>query len=238
MAAAEIQRQLLPQQSPVVPGLDIAGRCYAAEFAAGDHFDYLWLPDGSLVVALADVSGHGVGPAMVTASLHARFHSLAELSSDLLQIVTTLNARLHQQTAGEMFITMIAARIDPQSRMLTCVNAGHPSGYVLDAAGEVKGELKSTSLPLAVLPSAEFTVRGPVALVENDLLFFYTDGLFKAHRAKSPMFGMERTLQVLRDNRAKRPSEIIDALYAAVRDYLGTEKPHDDITVVIVKVTA
>ena len=172
LAAAEIQRQLLPQQSPVVPGLDIAGRCYAAEFAAGDHFDYLWLPDGSLVVALADVSGHGVGPAMVTASLHARFHSLAELSSDLLQIVKTLNARLHQQTAGEMFITMIAARIDPQSRMLTCVNAGHPSGYVLDAAGEVKGELKSTSLPLAVLPSAEFTVRGPVALVENDLLFF------------------------------------------------------------------
>ena len=198
LAAAEIQRQLLPQQSPDLPGFDIAGRCYPAEFAAGDHFDYLWLPDGSLVVALADVSGHGVGPAIITASLHARFHSLAELSSDLPHMVKTLNARLYQETAGEMFITMIAGRIDLQSRMLTCLNAGHPSGYVLDAAGEVKAEFESTSLPLALLPDVEFAESRPVPLADGDLLFLFTDGLSKAHQTQVPMFGTARTLQVLR----------------------------------------
>ena len=101
LAAAEIQKQLLPQAAPELPGFDIAGRCYAAEFAAGDHFDYLWLPDGSLVLTLADVSGHGVGPAIITASFHARFHSLAEISSDLPQMAKTLNSRLTGKPAAK-----------------------------------------------------------------------------------------------------------------------------------------
>ena len=108
LAAAEIQKQLLPQAAPELPGFDIAGRCYAAEFAAGDHFDYLWLPDGTLVLVLADVSGHGVGPAIITASFHARFNSLAEITSDMPQMARTLNSRLYRETRGEMFVTMIA----------------------------------------------------------------------------------------------------------------------------------
>ncbi len=236
LAAAEIQQQLLPQEPPTLPGFDIAGRCYAAEFAAGDHFDYLRLPDGSLAVVLADVSGHGVGPAIITALLHARLYSLAELSSDLPQMVRALNARLHQETAGETFITLIVSRLDAQSRTLTCVNAGHPSGYVLDAAGEIKAELESTSPPLALLPDAEFAASGPVPLVDGDLLFLFTDGLTEAHQTQGPLFGTARMLQILRENRDKSASEIIDALHAAVRDYLGTDKPRDDITMVVVKV--
>lgn len=236
LAAAEIQQQLLPQEPPQLPGFDIAGRCYAADFAAGDHFDYLRLLDGSLAIVLADVSGHGVGPAIITALLHARFYSLAELSSDVPRMVTTLNARLLQETAGEMFITLIVGRIDPQSRTLTCVNAGHPSGYVLDAAGEIKAEFQSTGPPLALFPDAEFTARGPVPLADGDLVFLFTDGLTEAHPTQGPLFGTARTLQTLRENRDKTASQIIDALHAAVREYLGTVKPRDDITLVVVKV--
>jgi len=236
LAAAEIQQQILPHEPPTLPGFDIAGRCYAAEFAAGDHFDYLRLPDGSLAVVLADVSGHGVGPAIITALLHARFHLLAELSSDLPQMARTLNARLHQETAGETFITLIVSRLDAQSRTLTCVNAGHPSGYVLDAAGEIKAEFESTGPPLALLPDAEFPTRGPVPLADGDLLFLFTDGLTEAHQTQGPLFGTARMLQILRESRDNSASEIIDALHAAVRDYLGTDKPRDDITMVVVKV--
>ena len=236
LAAAEIQKQLLPQAAPELPGFDIAGRCYAAEFAAGDHFDYLWLPDGSLVLALADVSGHGVGPAIITASFHARFHSLAEISSDLPQMATTLNSRLYGETGGEMFVTMIAGRINPQSRTLSCVNAGHPPGYVLDASGKIRMQFDSTSLPLAILPELACSDSAPFPLEDHDLVFFFTDGLVEAHCSGQPMFGTERTLEVIREHRAKPASEIIDAVYAAVRKHLGTSKPHDDITLIVAKV--
>lgn len=236
LAVAEIQKHLLPQAAPELPGFDIAGRCYAAEFAAGDHFDYLWLPDGSLVLTLADVSGHGVGPAMITASFHARFHSLAEISSDLPQMAKTLNSRLYRETGGEMFVTMIAGHVDPKSRTLSCVNAGHPPGYVLDASGKIKMQFTSTSLPLAILPELDFSASAPIQLEDHDLLFFFTDGLVEAHCSGEPMFGPERTLEVIREHRAKSASEIIDALYAAVRKHLGTGKPHDDITLIVAKV--
>jgi sigma-B regulation protein RsbU (phosphoserine phosphatase) len=236
MAAAEIQKQLLPQASPDLPGFDIAGRCYAAEFAAGDHFDYIWLPNGSLVVTLADVSGHGVGPAMVTASFHARFHSLAEMSSDLLKITKILNARLYQETSGEMFVTMIAGLFDTKSRTLTCVNAGHPSGYVFDGAGTLKMQFDSTAMPLAILPDVDFSAPSPIPLEPGDLVFFFTDGLVEAHCTRGPMFGTETALQAIRDNRDKTAAQIVDAVYLAVRKHLGTSKPHDDITLVVVKV--
>ena len=89
-----IQRLLLPQTSPTLPGFDIAGRCYPAEFAAGDHFDYFCLPDGWVVVAIADVSGHAdIRAEIVTASFHARFRTLAGMTSDMPQIMQTLNAQ-------------------------------------------------------------------------------------------------------------------------------------------------
>lgn len=236
LAAAEIQRQLLPQAAPTLPGFDIAGRCYPADFAAGDHFDYLWLPDGSLLLTLADVSGHGVGPAMITASFHARFHSLAEISSDLAHIMRTLNARLYGETAGEMFVTTITTRIEPRSRRLTWVNAGHPPGYLLDASGEIKRQFESSSLPLAIVPELDFAASEPIQLEDQDLIFLYTDGLTEAHRAPDSLFGSERVLQVLREHRRKTAAEMIDAVHAAVCQHLGTSKPHDDITLVVAKV--
>lgn len=151
LAAAEIQSCLLPHAPPVIPGFEVAGRCYPADLAAGDHFDFHGPRDGSLVVVLADVSGHGVGPAILTACFHSRFLALAEATSDLPKIAGVLNSRLYQETAGELFITMIAGR------------------------------------------------------------------MIWAHREQTA-------------------AEIIEALYQAVRAYLGTEKPNDDITVVLVRV--
>ena len=91
LAAAGIQAYLLPHESPQVKGFDIAGRCYSAKAAAGDHFDFLWRPDGSLLVVLGDVSGHGLGPAIVAADFCARLRTLSEISCDLPEIAKKVN---------------------------------------------------------------------------------------------------------------------------------------------------
>jgi sigma-B regulation protein RsbU (phosphoserine phosphatase) len=236
LAAGEIQKYLLPKESVRLPGFSLEGRCYPAEFAAGDHFDYLRLPDGSLLVVLGDVSGHGVGPAIITAAFHTQFQALAEQSSDLAEMVAKVNATLHAATGAELFITMIAGRIDPASRTLTYLNAGHPAGIVLDSSGAVKASLESNALPLGILPDDAFEPGGTIQLAAGDIVLFVTDGLLEAQPRGCPMFGMETALQVVREHRDATAAEIIESLYHAVCRYLGTEKPHDDITAVVVKV--
>jgi PAS domain S-box-containing protein len=236
IAAAEIQKALLPEESVALPGFSIAGRCYPAEFAAGDHFNYLWLPDGSLLVVLGDVSGHGVGPAIVTAAFRTRFEALAEQLSDPAEMAAKVNASLHKSTSGEIFVTLLAARIDPQSRTLTYVNAGHPPGLVLDSSGAVKARLETKTMPLAILPDLDFIPGGPVQLAAGDMMLFFTDGLVEAQTLRGPMFGVERVVQTLRENRDKTPTAIIEALYTAVCRYIETERLRDDVTMVVVKV--
>jgi PAS domain S-box-containing protein len=238
LAAAGIQTYLLPHEAPHVEGFDIAGRCYSAKAAAGDHFDFLWCPDGSLMVVLGDVSGHGLGPALVAADFCARLRTLSGISSDLPEMARKVNAGLYLETGGEIFVTGILGRLDSRSREFTCINAGHPSAVVLNSAGEETACFASGSLPFAILPDLAFVAHDSRQLADGELLFMYTDGLTEAHRKKGPLFGVKRALQVVREHRHQTAAEIIEAVYRAACQHLGTEKPTDDITVVVVKVLA
>ncbi len=235
-AAAEIQDRLLPHEAPRVPGFDIAGQCFPAEAAAGDHFDFLQTPDGSLLLVMGDVSGHGIGPAIVAADFCARLRMLAETPCELPELAARVNAGLYRETEGEVFVTAFLGRLEPQSRTLTYVNAGHPSALVLNAAGEIKACLASSGIPFAIMPAAPLLANQSVELTDGDLLFIYTDGLAEVRRQGEPLFGIERALEIVRANLDRSADEIIETLHRAAYHYAGAEKPQDDITVIVVKV--
>jgi len=235
-AAAEIQAHLLPQETPQISGFDIAGRCYPAEFAAGDHFDYLRLPDDSLLVVMGDVSGHGLGPAIVAADFCARLRTLSNRLSDLAEIAVTMNAALYRETAGQIFVTAILGRLQPRTRHLTYLNAGHPPALVVDAAGEVKSRLATGCIPFAVLPEMPFVAKGSIELVDGDIVLFYTDGLIEAQRGGERLFGVEGVIETIRANRNRTADEIIAALHAAACDCSAPGKIADDVTIVVIKV--
>lgn len=234
--AAEIQSRLLPQQAPEIPGFDIARHCYPAEAAAGDHFDFLVWPDGSLRLVVGDVSGHNLGSAILAADFCARVRMLSELRYGLADMAANMNAALHCETAGETFVTAILAHLHADSRTLSYVNAGHPPIIIFDATGRVKARLGSDGLPLAILAETPFYTHPPFPLASGDLVLFFTDGLIEVHRYGKPLFGIERAIEVVQENRERSAAEIIEALYRAACQYAGVEKPKDDITVVIVKV--
>jgi len=236
LAAEEIQQRLLPRDAPALPGFDIAGAVYPAEHAAGDHFDYLAMQDGSFGIVVGDVSGHGFSSALLTASTHAYLHSLSELDIGIDVILERVNTALLRDTKEDLFITAVFIRLDPETRTVTYINAGHPNGYVLDSSGDEKAHLASGTIPLAILPDAEFPIGGPISLEPGDLLFLLTDGVLEARASEGPMFGAERALQVVRDNRGKTAKEIIEILYQAALEYSGREKLDDDVTVVVIKV--
>jgi PAS domain S-box-containing protein len=236
VAAEEIQRLLLPHATPYLPGFDVGGRCYPAEFAAGDYFDYLCLPDESFVVVLGDVAGHGIGPAILMAWLHAHLRLLSESHTDLAEIVARANSALFRETGGDRFITLIAGRFDPHSRTLSWVNGGHPPGYVLNRAGEVKHRLEGDSLPLGILPEAKYPLRAPVEIADGDIVIFLTDGILEAVSPDNRPFGIDACLKTVHQHRHQPAMDIIKYLYSATCQHVGKETLDDDITVVIVKV--
>jgi len=235
IAAQKIQQHLLPHHPPELPGFDIAGAVYPAEFAAGDHFDFLPMPDHHLGIVVADVAGHGIGPAILMASTHAHLHSLAATCTEVEEILCRANLILVNETDPDRFVTMLFARLDPRSRTLVYASAGHPTAYILDGLGAVKTMLPSTSFPLGIVADTQFSAGNPTTLQPGDIVVLFTDGLLEAS-AKGNFFGPDRVIQVVARNREKTASKIIAALYEAVTEFSGSKKLSDDVTMVVIKV--
>jgi sigma-B regulation protein RsbU (phosphoserine phosphatase) len=236
LAARTIQEHLLPDGPPTLPGFDIAGMTYPAEFAAGDYFDYLPMRDGLVGFVVADVSGHGIGPAIFMAATQAYLRSLVVVHTELDEILKHANAILCREMKGDHFVTLLLAKLDPETRSLVYASAGHPTGYIIGSTGEVKAHLESTGLPLGILPDAIFSVRCPLALEPGDVVLLLTDGLLEARSAEDSLFGTERAIDVIRSNRDRTASEILASVYGAWREFSGRDESLDDITVVVIKV--
>jgi sigma-B regulation protein RsbU (phosphoserine phosphatase) len=236
LAAQRIQEHLLPERPPVLPGFDIAGALYPAEFAAGDHFDFFTMPEQCTGIVVADVTGHGVGPAILMASTHAYLHSLAAIYSDVGEILFQANRIVIERSDPSLFVTVFFARLDPRSRTLEYASAGHPTAYILDRRGVVKAALPSTSVPLGVLPGARFPVGDAIALQPGDIALLLTDGLIEATSSTGDQFGEDRAIQVVSGNCEETAGRIIAALHEALMEFSGSPNFSDDVTVVVIKV--
>ncbi len=234
-AAQEIQKRLLPQTPPTLPDFDIAGALSPAELAAGDYFDYLPMIDGSVAIAVGDVSGHGFGPALLMAATSAHLRSLVQVSDNVQEILGLLNQALAARTADEHFVTFLLARLDYQSHSLSYSSAGHPDGYVLDVSGDLKARLESTGLPLAITPDAEFPMGISVKLDPGDTVIMLSDGFIEASSPAGKQFRTERVLDVVRANRSKTAEGIIQSLYQAVQEFSGQKTQSDDLTAIVIK---
>ncbi len=234
-AAAEVQRGFQCRSFPSIRNFTIAGRCYPAEFAAGDHFDLFPADNEELLIVLADVSGHGVGPAMLTAAFHAQLRELAMNSANPAEIAQRINSSLLQDTDEGLFATMVLGCLDPDSRTLKYINAGHPPGVVMNSQGRVTTRLRGHNLPVGVRADTRFSASPPIRLDDRDLVLLFTDGLIEAATGAGQGFGEERVVQVARDHCHGHPENIIDALHESLCSFVGSRTFADDVTIVAVK---
>jgi PAS domain S-box-containing protein len=235
LAAQRIQEHLLPQCPPALPGFDIAGASYPAEFVGGDYFDYIPMGDGTICVGIGDVTGHGFASALLMASTHALLRTLALVQSDLGEILALSNTALLIETEMNRFVTLLLGHLNPRTRSFSYSSAGHPPGYVLDAFGNTKAALGSTALPLGLMPNIVFPVIGPMVLEPGEIVLLVTDGILEAESPDGEEFGRERTLQIVRKNRNQTAREIVESLYRAMLEFSRTEELSDDVTLVVIK---
>ena len=236
--AREIQQRLFPKTSPQFGPFDIAGASRPAEATGGDYFDYLSMADGCLGIVVADVTGHGLGPALLMAETRAYLRSLAMNASDAGDVLTRANRVLAEDVDFERFVTLILAWLDPRAPSLVYANAGHPSGYVLDAAGRVKATLKRLGIPLGIQRDVTYAAAPALSLSAGDMVLLLTDGIEEAMSPQNSFFGVDRVLEVLRRHADRPAADIVEAVFGAVRDFSQDLPQLDDLTVVVVKVKA
>ena len=238
LVARDIQESVLPKRVPRLPGVQVAGMVRAAAECSGDFYDYLTTPNGQAVIALGDVSGHGIGPALVAAETATCLRTLSRTYGRVDHLLTEANAILAEATPCTTFLTMILVSIDPDSRRVAYANAGHPSGLIVGPGGDVKHELASMDLPLAVSADVVFEQCDGASLAPGDLLVLVSDGLLEAWSPDGQAFGRDRLRAAVCALQPESAETVIERLYDTVRAFTRWAPQHDDMSVIAVKVIA
>lgn len=235
--ARDIQQRLFPKSAPVLPGYDIAGASFPADEAGGDYFDYLPMLNDGLGIVVGDVSGHGMGPALIMAETRAYLRIVALNRQYPSEALSRANRVLAEDLGeADRFVTVFFARLDPASRTLVFSNAGHPAGYLLGADGSLKQRLARNGRALGMMPDTTYTDGPAMVLAPGDLLLLLTDGVEEAVGSDDHAFGDQRVLELVRAHRQEPAQAIVNALYAATKSFVGPGRQADDVTVVVVKV--
>jgi len=236
--ARDIQTGLLPTGSPDFAGFDIAGMSRPADLTGGDYYDWHVLPDGRLITVLADVTGHGIGPAMVMAVCRAYARASASLLSEPAPLMRRLNELLHTDLPADRFITLAIAILDPQGRV-ELLSAGHGPSFLYRAATKEVRQFGGDGLPLGLSTAEAYEPVIEFQMQEGDVLLLVTDGFHEYHRATDgEQFGIARLERALVSIADKRPPAMLRDLDQAVRTFAGDSPQMDDMTAVVIKRTA
>jgi serine phosphatase RsbU (regulator of sigma subunit) len=233
--ARSIQQSLLPQEPPQIAGFDIAGWNRPADDTGGDYFDWKTRADGKLVVSLADVAGHGIGPALIAAACHAYARSNFSAAPDLRTALEHINQELGADLPTGRFVTFVAAVCCPGCEDVEMLSAGHGPLFVYFRPEDRFAEMNAHALPFGICPSFRSDPPAHLQLHSGDLVVLATDGFFEWENDQGEQFGVPRMEGVIRASRDLAPSEIISRLYNAVANFSNGTKQQDDLTAVIIK---
>ncbi len=234
--ARAVQQQFYRMPPPKIEGYKFAGSSFPADETGGDYFDFLPLLGDALGIAIGDVSGHGIGSALLMVELRAFLRAFAQQGTNVGDIFSLTNNALVSDLEQGRFATLILCCLDLSTRSFIYASAGHTPGFILDNEGNVRQTLKSTDIPLGFMPDHKFTCSDRIELKSGDILALLTDGITEAERPDQEAFGVERTLDYIRAHRHEHVQLIINGLYKTVRDFSDGMPQVDDITAVLCKV--
>ncbi len=228
-AARQIQRSLLPQELPEIPGYSIAFRSDTCYEVGGDYLDIVQQPDGSLLIAVADVAGKGLASAIMSTGFRAAFRGMAITGPPLDELATRMNQ--HHWAEGEearrRYVTAIFLRLHPATGEIEVVNAGHNPGFLV-TPGDAPITFDAAGPPLGMLPGMRYTAERHGFRFGARLLF-YTDGLTEVFRGDEE-FGPERLLNEFSTCSTPKADGILDALWVAIQTFAEGGPQADDMT--------
>jgi sigma-B regulation protein RsbU (phosphoserine phosphatase) len=230
--AREVQERLFPQRIPQLAGVELAGHCRPALGVGGDYYDMIELEGGRLAIAIGDVSGKGIGAALLMASLRASLHGLLDVdSTGLARVVSKLNRLVYESSTSNRYATFFLAIYDHATHALHYVNGGHNAPVVLRASGEVV-RLEACGPVVGLLPAVQFEERVEI-LQPGDIFIGYTDGISEAMTSDDEEWGEDRMIEAASASRELCPKQLLEALMAGADGFTAGAPQHDDMTLVV-----
>ncbi|HZO54691.1 MAG TPA: SpoIIE family protein phosphatase [Bryobacteraceae bacterium] len=224
-SARAIQSSLLPQAVPDVGGYSLIFRSTPCYEVGGDYVDVVPLPDGRLMMVLADVAGKGLASALISMTFRSSFRAISALRLPLPEMAARLNT-LHWQEGIEArtrYVTAIFALLDPNANTVEAVNAGHTPAFVTGSGSTVK--IGASGPPLGMLADRQYeAVKLP--LCKGSRMLLYTDGLTEVFRGDD-QFGEERLLELMKEPQG---ANFLDQVWDAINDFAGNSPQTDDMT--------
>jgi serine phosphatase RsbU (regulator of sigma subunit) len=233
--AGEIQHGLLPPTMPQLEHYEFAAVCRPADQAGGDYFDWQEITRKRVVFSLGDVTGHGVGPALVTAACRAYVRSTLSDQISAVSLLERVNELLIRDIPEGRFVTLVLIDLDVQSNRFRLLSAGHgPTLLVREQSGDIQ-DLGSQGLPLGLIEDQLLDEPLEGSLEPGDLLIAVSDGFFEWANQDDEAFGTERLQEVIRHCRHDSATDILNAMEREVRSFVGNLPQQDDVTGLVIK---
>jgi len=233
--ARSIQQSLLPTKAPAFEDFEIAGWNLPADETGGDYFDWQEMPDGNLAISLADATGHGIGPALVSTSCRAYARASLVAYGKRDSVLGLLNKLLTEDLPENRFVTYAMVFLDPTNSTIKVLSAGHgPILWYKYSTDEVS-TVEANGIPLGMIAGIEYSNGTEGSLESGDVLALVTDGFFEWENPQGEEFGVARMETVLRESRDLPAEEIVIRLRAAVANFCEGTEQKDDLTAVILR---
>jgi serine phosphatase RsbU (regulator of sigma subunit) len=233
--ARSIQQDLLPAESPKLEDFEIAGWNEPANQTGGDYFDWQQLPDGRLAISLGDATGHGIGPALVSALCRAYARASLVVDDEHHQVLDRLNRLLADDLSANRFVTFALVFLDPQKSEVEVLSAGHGPILWYRHATEEMENLEAQGIPLGMIAGVSYEKALVRRLAPNDMIVLVTDGFYEWENENGEEFGLQRLESSIRQSHDCSADEVISRLRCAVEDFCGGTEQKDDLTAVVLK---
>lgn len=231
--ARDIQQGMLPKGNPSMPGFDIAGWTDPCDETGGDFWDHHTLPDGTLAVALADATGHGISAALMMAMARTLFRATTSISQDLIEIIDRVNGLLYDDFPDNRSVTAVFGFL--QGDILRFLSAGHGPILRYVAAEDRFVQQTAHGVPLGMLARYPWPPAEDFTMATGDLMVLLTDGFFEWENEAEEQFGMGRIEDALRENLDRTAEEMIQAMRDAVIHFVDGVPQSDDLTALVIR---
>ena len=233
--ARTIQKSLQPPTEFKTDWCEAAGVTVPATEVGGDYFDMIKISDDEVVIAIADVSGHGVGAGILAAMTKSAVRAELYHSRAPSELLFNLNNTIYQVTDKKMFVSFAYALIDRRSMTAQIVTAGHPPIFLFRKSDEAIVEARTPNLALGVQSSTKYTAE-TISLNRGDELIFYSDGITEAANDIGEQFGVEKLKELITATQRPSVEALGNSILASVRAYTIKKEFVDDATIVVVRV--
>ncbi len=239
-SARQIQASLLPQHLPQLAGITLAAYNLPAMNIGGDYYDFISIDSEHLGIIIADVSGKGIGGAMMMAVCQNLLRDRAAQERSPAQMLSKLNQNLSTNLAEDMFITMLYIVLNTRTRELKFARAGHEQLLICrDCTNHQKPILihgPGIAIGLANPTVFDHAIRDVTLHLESDSsIILYTDGITEAHNEKNEEWGIENLLRTIQTHAHCNPEKMIDVIRKEITQFVGTQTQYDDMTLLALK---